>query len=169
MHRLFLLRHAAAGWAGPGLRDFDRPLTEKGRADATAVGLLMRERGYLPEVVLCSSSARTRQTWNCVAAELGIPGAVAIRQITSDAIYSGDACTLLDLIRGAPAAGAMLVVGHNPPMAELAATIPDGGESGALRAVLGGFPKAALAVIATRVPLSRLTKGGGTLEAFLRV
>jgi phosphohistidine phosphatase len=168
MHRLFLLRHAAAGWAPPGLSDFDRPLTGKGRADATAVGRLMRERGYLPDLVLCSSSARTRQTWSCVAAGLGAADGAGIRLITSEAIYNGDASTLLDLIRNAPAAGAMLVVGHNPTMAELAAAIPGGGDGGALRAAAGGFPKAALAVIATGEPLSHLAKGSGTLEAFLR-
>ncbi|TIV15839.1 MAG: histidine phosphatase family protein, partial [Mesorhizobium sp.] len=38
MSRLYLLRHAKAGWALPGVRDFDRPLDESGKADAEAMG-----------------------------------------------------------------------------------------------------------------------------------
>ncbi len=37
MNRLFLLRHAKAGWALPGVRDFDRPLDASGIADAEAL------------------------------------------------------------------------------------------------------------------------------------
>ncbi|RUX92559.1 histidine phosphatase family protein, partial [Mesorhizobium sp. M7A.F.Ca.CA.004.04.1.1] len=38
MSRLYLLRHAKAGWALPGMRDFDRPLDASGRSDAEMMG-----------------------------------------------------------------------------------------------------------------------------------
>src|SRR5438445_2481303 len=51
--RLYLLRHAKAGWALPGMRDFDRPLDASGRADAEIMGTAMRSRGYIPDLTLC--------------------------------------------------------------------------------------------------------------------
>ncbi|RUZ11954.1 histidine phosphatase family protein, partial [Mesorhizobium sp. M7A.F.Ca.US.007.01.2.1] len=47
MSRLYLLRHAKAGWALPGMRDFDRPLDASGRADAEMMGAAMRSRLYV--------------------------------------------------------------------------------------------------------------------------
>ena len=62
MPRLFLLRHAKSPPAVPGQKDFDRPLAARGRAAAPAVGRHMADKGYLPDLVLCSPSARTRET-----------------------------------------------------------------------------------------------------------
>ncbi|TIX99998.1 MAG: histidine phosphatase family protein, partial [Mesorhizobium sp.] len=42
MSKLYLLRHAKAGWALPGMRDFDRPLDASGIADAETMGAAMR-------------------------------------------------------------------------------------------------------------------------------
>lgn len=167
MHRLYLLRHAAAGWAGPGMRDFDRPLTEKGRADAAAVGRQMREHGYLPDLVLLSSAERTRETWSCVAPALGANDG-GIREIVSETLYNGDADAYLASIREAPPAGSILLVGHNPMMAELASSLAGRGDKAALHAVASGFPKAGLAVFSSSEPLSHLERSSCMLEAFTR-
>lgn len=165
MHRLFLLRHATAGWAGPAMRDFDRPLTAAGRAEALAVGRVMLERGFMPDLVLCSPSERTRQTWDCVAAVLGTGGG-NIRTTTSDVLYHGDAAGYLEAIVGASTASAVLVVGHNPMLAETAAAITGHGDKAALKAI-AGFPQSGLAVFSFAEPLACLKRGSGTLEAFL--
>ncbi|TJW41644.1 MAG: histidine phosphatase family protein, partial [Mesorhizobium sp.] len=62
MSRLYLLRHAKAGWALPGVRDFDRPLDASGIADAETMGAAMRARDYIPDLTLCSNAKRARQT-----------------------------------------------------------------------------------------------------------
>ena len=67
MDRLFLLRHARAGWALPGVRDFDRPLDATGQAEAEATGEAMRTSGYIPDVTLCSNARRARETLAGVA------------------------------------------------------------------------------------------------------
>ena len=86
MSRLFLLRHAKAGWAEPGMRDFDRPLEPLGRCDADAIGAAMRAHSFIPDLVLCSSAKRARETLDWVARHTG-----EARVIFSDNLYSTDA------------------------------------------------------------------------------
>src|SRR5687767_16026447 len=64
MPRLYLLRHAKAERSGKhGPKDFDRALSERGVTDARRMGELLAERGDKFDLVLCSASVRTRQTW----------------------------------------------------------------------------------------------------------
>ena len=62
MSRLYLLRHSKAGWALPGVRDFDRPLDASGLADAERLGLAMRAAAHVPDLTLCSNARRARET-----------------------------------------------------------------------------------------------------------
>ena len=94
MSRLFLLRHAKAGWAEPGMRDFDRPLEPLGRSDADAIGAAMRANSYIPDLVLCSSAKRARETLDWVARHIGKG-----RVVYSDSLYSTDAAGYVEFIR----------------------------------------------------------------------
>ncbi|OWM85679.1 uncharacterized protein At3g52155, chloroplastic [Punica granatum] len=60
--RLILLRHAKSSWADRSLRDHDRPLSKAGRADAIKVSQKLKELGWIPELILLSDAARTRET-----------------------------------------------------------------------------------------------------------
>ncbi|MEW9838073.1 SixA phosphatase family protein [Mesorhizobium marinum] len=159
--RLFLLRHAKAGWALPGMRDFDRPLDATGHADAEALGAAMREEGYVPDITLCSGAVRARQTLEGIAGQ-----ADTGRVIFCEKLYSEDAAGYLALIQQNAASGSILVIGHNPMMEDLASAISGDGEPEA-QAVLGaGFPTSGLAVIAFRGGLANAAPGAGYLEAF---
>lgn len=164
MSRLFLLRHARAAWAEPGTRDFDRPLTEAGRQEAAAVGEIMAQRGYRPDVVLCSPAARAVGTWQEVAGRLGRRQSEAL---LVEALYSADAAGYLDIVRKNGGAGSVLIVGHNPMMEDLAIALSSGREAEPHAALAGGFPTAGLAVLSFEAPLCTATPGTGTLEAFL--
>jgi Phosphohistidine phosphatase SixA len=60
--QLFLFRHAKSSWDQPDLIDHDRPLNDRGIKAATLMGAEMAERALAPELVVCSTSTRTRQT-----------------------------------------------------------------------------------------------------------
>jgi len=62
MLTLSLLRHAKSSWSNPSLPDEKRPLATRGVSDAPLMGRAMAERGIDPDVVLCSSARRTRDT-----------------------------------------------------------------------------------------------------------
>ena len=112
---LLLLRHAKSSWDDPSLDDFDRPLAPRGRRDAPRMGELLRHHGWHPDTVLCSPSARTRETWAAVAERLPSPDRVSF----PGPLYHATPADLLDLIRGLPdGASTAMIVGHNPGMAE---------------------------------------------------
>lgn len=164
MSRLYLLRHAKAGWAEPGMRDFDRPLEPLGRTDADSIGAAMRERGLVPELVLCSSATRARETHEWMARHIGNP-----RTVFSDSLYSTDAAGYVDFIRETADADSVLVIGHNPMMEDLAEALPGSGDEHARHALHGGFPTSALAVIRFPGRLAETAPGKGHLEAFVTV
>ncbi|XP_057754376.1 uncharacterized protein At3g52155, chloroplastic [Arachis stenosperma] len=60
--RLILLRHARSSRENRSLRDHDRPLSKSGRVDAVKVSLKLQELGWIPELILCSDAARTKET-----------------------------------------------------------------------------------------------------------
>jgi phosphohistidine phosphatase len=165
MNRLYLLRHAKAGWAEPGIRDFDRPLTERGRLDAAAMGMAMRVSGFVPDLVLCSTAQRARETWERVAGTIGpVPAPPAF----TDSLYSCDAAGYLSIIRNA--AGnppSLLVVGHNPMIEDVAVACAAEGDDTELASLARGFPTSALAVIQFSRPLAEAAPASGWLTTFL--
>jgi phosphohistidine phosphatase len=159
-HRLIVMRHAKAGEL-PGGPDSERALRERGRRDAGSAGRWLRDNGYLPEVVICSSARRTRQTWQYLSAELGAGGGAAPGPrpaCTADVrLYEADVADLLEIIAATPAAvSSLMYIGHNPAAAQLAAdltgTSPD-------------FPTAAIAVIDLPGPWAAVSAGSGELVA----
>jgi phosphohistidine phosphatase len=122
--RLILLRHAKSDW--PDVPDRDRPLAKRGRRDAPRIGRWLHEHGYQPDVVVVSDAARTRQTWDLVAPELGGSPAVHFEPRA----YAASALTLLYLAQELPArCRTALLIGHNPGLSELATSLAGPPES----------------------------------------
>ena len=116
--RLILLRHAKSDW--PDVPDRDRPLAKRGRRDAPRIGRWLHDHGYQPDVVVCSSARRTRQTWDLVAPELG--GSPAVR--FEPRAYAASAMTLLYLAQELPSRyRTALLIAHNPGLSELASQL----------------------------------------------
>jgi len=127
---LVILRHAKA--ANPaGVIDIDRPLEERGVADATVAGEWIVHSGLEPDLVLCSPARRTRQTWHGVALSLTVAPKVRYEQL----IYGASVRTLLATVRRADDdAATVLLIVHNPCLSELSAILdPDHAEDAGLR------------------------------------
>ena len=160
--RLYLLRHAKAGWALPGVRDFDRPLDASGRADAEAMGAAMRARGYVPDLTLCSNAKRARETLEGLANQTDTGKVLFL-----DTLYSEDAAGYLSTIRGNGGTGSLLVIGHNPMTEDLALAVSGDGDETARAMLSHGFPTSGLAVVRFAGDLAKAAQGDGYLEAFL--
>lgn len=114
---LVLLRHAKADRPN-GVPDVDRPLTERGHADSAAAGVWLLKHGHVPEVVLCSPSKRTRQTWHSVSVALAKTEAPHLH--FEREIYDGGTSDLLNAVRSADAeARVVMLIGHNPTISQL--------------------------------------------------
>jgi phosphohistidine phosphatase len=112
MKRLILMRHAKSDWGTPGLPDHARPLNKRGRRAARALGAWLRAEGLEPGEILCSTAARTQET----CARLKLPLAPCL----IDRLYLAEAAAMLDTLRAARA-DTVLMIGHNPGIAEFAA------------------------------------------------
>jgi phosphohistidine phosphatase len=157
-----LLRHAKSDW--PDVADHARPLAKRGRHDAPAVGRWLREHGYLPDVVVCSTARRTRQTWELIAPALGGSPSVTFEPRA----YDASALTLLYLARELPSQyRAALLIGHNPAVSELANSLvrPPADDDGPLPPRLS-FPTAAVAVLEFTGDWAALAPAQARLEAF---
>ncbi|MGL6279290.1 MAG: SixA phosphatase family protein [Gaiella sp.] len=113
MPRLWVLRHAKSSWEGADLADHERPLSARGRKACTALRRHCATAAVLPEVVLCSTATRTRETLDRLLPALGDP---VIH--LEDGLYLASAHTLLTRLRSLDVESA-LVVGHNPGLHEL--------------------------------------------------
>ncbi len=108
---LVLMRHAKSDWGSLGLADHDRPLNTRGLRDAPSLGQWLREKGHLPDQVLCSTATRTRQTLS----GLGIDAPTAFLP----ALYHADPDTMHDALQRAQGRR-VLMIGHNPGIAAFA-------------------------------------------------
>jgi phosphohistidine phosphatase len=156
-HTLLVLRHAKAA-GEPGVNDEQRPLTGRGRRNATAVGQWLLAQGLSPDRVLCSSSRRTRETWERVSVALGT--ALDDGSVSFDRrVYDAGADDLLDIVREQPdEAIVVMTVGHNPASHQLAVDLTGRSDF--------PFPTCALAVIRLGPNWSGAAPGSGELTAF---
>ena len=77
MKTVILLRHAKSSWTDPALADHDRPLNDRGRGAAPAMGEWLARRDLVPDLVVCSSAVRARETVERMASAVpGMPRAV---------------------------------------------------------------------------------------------
>src|SRR5215471_2277391 len=117
MLTLCLLRHAKSSWKDPTLPDHDRPLNSRGRTEAPVMGKEIGKHGLDPDLVLCSTARRTRDTLALVLPELKTEPKV----IYEDGLYHGTPAEILGIMHEVGAgAGRVLLVGHNPELQEFA-------------------------------------------------
>ncbi|MFD9541912.1 SixA phosphatase family protein [Streptomyces sp. NPDC060022] len=151
--RLVVLRHAKSAWPDD-VGDHKRPLAPRGRRDAPAAGCWLREAGCVPNLVVCSTTRRTRQTWALVSDELeaGTP-------VTHDArLYQASAWELLGVVRDIPAqVRTLILVGHNPGVQDLVLMLTGEADGYALDVLI-------TSVVDTRQVLN-MTKTSGVVGA----
>ncbi len=141
---LLLLRHADTEVGEPGLADAERRLTSIGRNQAAWIGRFLVSSQLVPDIALCSDARRARETLAGLAQVL--PSRV--ESSIDRALYEADAYEMLEHVRlHGGRARRLLVVGHNPSIHDLAATLAKG--DARLRA---GFAPAALAVFRATSP-----------------
>ncbi len=137
--RLWLLRHAKSSWDEPGLDDRDRPLAPRGERSADRMSDYLLAEGIRPDVVLCSSALRTRETLARVLPALGPDLEIHIEP----ALYTFDAGSLLERVRAIPDGVSAMLIGHNPAMQELAIRLAARGDG--LDTLAQKYPTGALA------------------------
>jgi phosphohistidine phosphatase len=161
---LVLLRHAKSDWPA-GVPDHERPLADRGRRAAPAIGRWLREAGFLPDHVVCSTALRTRQTWELVRGELDADPPAEFES----RVYGATVRELLDVVGDAPAgAGTVLLVGHNPGVQSLALLLAGDAPGDDRDRMHDKFPTAAIAAFELSGGWDRVAAGPARLARFVR-
>jgi phosphohistidine phosphatase len=164
MHRLMLLRHAKAVPA-EGRADIERPLSERGQANAQSIGEFMAAHSLETGLALVSPAVRTRQTFDIVDVSLKVSPKIRVEP----AIYEASTDTLLKLVQSVGAKQqSVLLVGHNPGFEDLANELVLSGSEPALSQFQRRMPTGALAVIDFDVgSWRRIKRQSGHLSIFI--
>ncbi|SDS85782.1 SixA phosphatase family protein [Actinopolymorpha singaporensis] len=179
--RLLLLRHGKAE-SPLGLADADRPLADRGRAQAGYAGRQARERGIVPDLAIVSPALRTRQTWSEFADAMGASAKpqpevevdmagpeVEVEVDVDRRVYDNTVDDLLDVLTEAPdEVRTLLVVGHNPSIASLAAVLDDGSPGADRHGLADGYPTGTLTVFDVAGSWKAVGPGSGRLRAVIR-
>lgn len=113
--RLILMRHAKSSWKDTTMDDHDRPLNGRGRRSAAALGDWLRQNGFVPDRILCSSATRCQET--CAGLALGIPPQVI------GALYHASPREMFGQLQRATGT-CVLMIGHNEGIGVLAQRLP---------------------------------------------
>ena len=143
MRRLLLLRHSKAE-PSAGRDDYERVLTASGRDDARHVGSYIAAHEMIPDLVVYSSAARTRETAEIAMACWPHP----TRWMSEDGLYEATRHFILAVIQGlSDDAGSAMIVAHNPGIAETANVLAGSGSRDERLRLASKYPTSALAVL----------------------
>jgi phosphohistidine phosphatase len=164
---ILLLRHAKSAWNDPRLDDHERPLSRRGEHAAAAMADHLVHKAARPDLILCSTALRTRQT---LAPLVKLYDTPAPPIVLEDALYLASEDVLLARLRAlADEAVTALLIGHNDGIWRLAEGLAGHGPSHLQEALGQKFPTGALATLRVRDPHWRdLTWGSAELVAFVR-
>ncbi len=117
MPTLFLIRHAKSSWDHPGLRDFDRPLNERGLYEAPLMAQILLREGIQPDLLVSSPAKRAWTTAMFFATAFGLREEAVRRELD---IYDADPPDIMRLINQLPdSAGTIFMFGHNPTFTDV--------------------------------------------------
>lgn len=118
---LTLMRHAKSDWKHENLSDHERPLNARGQRDAPEMARRLKNFNALPQLILCSTALRTRETADYLlkvfeTSEIGI-------QYSED-LYLASPGNLLESLEDIPdAVNHVMIIAHNPGIEYLSAVL----------------------------------------------
>jgi phosphohistidine phosphatase len=162
MKYLTILRHAKAKRPENFPTDLERPLTKRGQRDATALGETLRQLDPGVDWIISSPALRTRQTTTSLVDAIAFKREV----VWHERVYEALPDSLLDVLALAPAERRhILLVGHNPGLAELISGLA----AGAPTRLALDFPPGGLAHLSLELfSWNQIRWGCATLHCLLR-
>ena len=120
MKRVILMRHAKSSWKDSNIPDHNRPLKKKGEKDVKGMAKMLKHKKHLPDLILCSSAERAKQTAAIFKKASSYEGKIEY----SDKLYMAEVPDLLTALNNAPKkAKCVMIIGHNPGLEALLQTL----------------------------------------------
>ena len=148
------------------MADHERPLNRRGERAAKALADHLAAKGPRPDVILCSTATRARQTLAPLVDLWSPAPPISLEK----GLYLASEDVLLARLRKLSGdVGTVLMIGHNDGMWQLAEVLAGTGKADLLTAVQEKYPTGTLAVL--RAPIefwSDLAAGEAELLSFVR-
>lgn len=165
MLTLSIVRHAKSSWGTPSLRDIDRPLNTRGKSQAQKLGTFLSDHELLPDLIICSSAKRARQTLKHLKKKWTTDAEI----IVEDQLYlasPGTITTLLEELGNQH--DHIMIIGHNPGLHMLAMRLAHHGKADDLDVLMEKYPTATLSVIQSDAnKWEDIESGSGELKHFI--
>ena len=114
---IYLARHAKSSWNSGAETDFERPLSNRGVADAVRMGDELNNLGWKPEIIISSPAIRAKQTCHTYCQKLGFS---TDDVVWNKDIYAAYVVTLLHILSALnESRSSVMLIGHNPAMEDL--------------------------------------------------
>ncbi|MBL7779221.1 MAG: histidine phosphatase family protein [Chitinophagales bacterium] len=112
MKQLVLIRHTKSDWSNFSLRDYDRPIKESRKQDATNMAKHLYKLGLQPDGIICSPALRTKQTAKLLCKGLKFDFE---KIVFDERLYESSAEDYMAVIQEVVAVvNTLVVIGHNP-------------------------------------------------------
>jgi phosphohistidine phosphatase len=157
MKTLLIMRHAKASWENSECSDFERPLTQFGLQAAPFMGNVIYQNGLQPNLIICSSAKRARQTAVLIRAVAEIKANIEYRE----EIYGARPATFLQIAVGIEEKHeSVLFIGHNPEIEDFVRVLTGENQS---------MPTAAIAIVTLNIEKwSEIAANCGRLDEIIR-
>lgn len=123
MKTLYLLRHAKSSWDDPELKDFERPLSDRGIGDVPIMAGRFKQSHLDPDCIISSPAIRAKSTASLFAKQIGFPRDDIISN--PELYFAGTnmflkAASLVD-----ETCESAMLVGHNPAITDFVNSMAD--------------------------------------------
>ena len=113
MKTLYLLRHAKSSKDDPSLKDFDRPLNEKGKAQIQTLAKMILKEKIQAEVMISSPAKRAKDTAESIAKLTGYQKEI----IYNGKFYEANTEEYAQMIKKTPDEySSLMLIAHNPTL-----------------------------------------------------
>src|SRR5215216_4925613 len=121
MKTLILVRHAKSSWDAVGLEDFERPLNERGKEDAPAMGKRLKDRKIEIDIFISSPAKRALKTARYFAKEYGVEKKEIV---VENKLYGASVSAFLEVVSEIKNKHKTAIIfSHNPGITEFVNTL----------------------------------------------
>jgi phosphohistidine phosphatase len=118
MKTLMLMRHAKSDWSDGSLRDFDRPLNDRGESEAPSVGEKLVTLKIKPELFISSPAMRAKMTAIAVAEKVNYN---MEKIVWNESFYFGYTSEIIESLKQLDEKiSSVIIFGHNPTWSAIA-------------------------------------------------
>ncbi|WP_320034728.1 histidine phosphatase family protein [Halarcobacter sp.] len=122
MKELYIVRHAQKESMANFSDDYDVTLTKQGKEDAKNLGINLKNKNIMPDLIVSSPAIRARDTAEIIAKEIGFDKSIMINEV----IYQAFLNELIESITYTfDTVNSLMIIGHNPALTALAITFTE--------------------------------------------